>query len=68
MDYDVYECIQCGRYYVFSDKEEQLYLVKGFDMPLRCPECRRRKTRSSQANDWLHKRDKKRDYRLKYGT
>jgi hypothetical protein len=68
MSYDVNECIQCGNFYIFTEKEERLYLEKGFDMPLRCPDCRKKKNRTGNVGEWSRHRDKKRDYRMKYGT
>jgi hypothetical protein len=58
-------CIQCGRDFEFSASEQIEFAAKGFDPPKRCPDCRRKKGKSV---DTRFQRDKKKHYRMKYGT
>lgn len=48
-------CQQCGREFLFSKAERERYLKRGFDPPLRCPECRKHRSRLDQEPE--------RDYR-----
>ena len=58
------DCVQCGNTFELSELEIKRYSTKGFDLPLRCPECRKHKSRAT-AKFQRHP-NKKRDYRLKY--
>lgn len=51
------ECIDCGREFTLTDGEVSFYNSKGFDLPKRCVDCRRkRKAQREQdggvRNDW----------------
>ena len=61
-----FECIQCGNWFELTDSEKRRYAAKGFDPPLRCPDCRRHKNKSDDG----HRKhpNRKRDYRIKYGA
>lgn len=61
----ILECVQCESEFELTAAEERFYEVKGFDTPLRCHECRRKKKRTDQVS--LPKSNKKRHYYLKYG-
>ena len=58
------DCIQCGNPFELSELEKKHYMIKGFDLPLHCPECRKHKNKVT-AKFRKHP-NKKRDYRLKY--
>ena len=38
-------CVQCGNQFVLSAREREKLLERGFDLPKRCPDCRRNKYR-----------------------
>lgn len=53
-------CIQCNELFVFTAEEHQRYLARGFDEPMRCPDCRRKKSKEINANQpWKDKGRKK---------
>lgn len=37
------ECKDCGREFVVTEQEQKWYQDKGFDLPKRCPTCRKAK-------------------------
>lgn len=45
----VIECVDCGTSFEVSTEEQQWYKDKGFDLPKRCPRCR--KSRRNQNNN-----------------
>ena len=60
-------CIQCESDFVFSFSEQQRYLRKGFDEPLRCENCRKHKTKGEIPTLPKEKTErKKKHYRIKY--
>ena len=68
MTVETLSCIQCGREFDFSPEDQQRYAHRGFDLPRRCPACRKHKARGA-SDDFERRRGvKKRDYRLKYDT
>ena len=58
-------CIQCDEDFEFSVSEQKKYNQRGFDAPLRCPECRKNKHKDSEQAEKRKFRDKKKHYRLK---
>lgn len=60
-----FECIQCGSTFELSEIEIKRFDAKGFDLPRRCPDCRRHK--SKEAGSFQKHPNRKRDYRIKYG-
>lgn len=36
-------CVDCGKPFTFTAKEQDFFAKKGFTNPKRCPECRRLK-------------------------
>jgi hypothetical protein len=42
-------CIQCDSEFEFDVSEQFRYAERGYDMPLRCPECRKHKTKLMNA-------------------
>lgn len=39
--YGIYECADCQKDYTIERREAQFYKDKGFDLPKRCPACRK---------------------------
>lgn len=53
MEDRVIRCVQCDSDFEFSRLEQRLFFEKGFDMPKRCPECRRnKKSEREDEFDW----------------
>ena len=65
MENIVITCIQCQEDFDFSIKEQKKLKKKGFDAPLRCPHCRKNKSRHFQHNENRWGKSKKRNYRIK---
>ena len=40
-------CKDCGKEFTVSEQEQKWYKDRDFDLPKRCPECRKAKRRSS---------------------
>lgn len=50
-------CVQCDREFSLSEKEVKRHRANGFDLPLRCPECRKNKLKNMTPAPWdCHKR------------
>ena len=60
-----FDCIQCNSEFELSEKEKMRCAAKGFDFPLRCPDCRKHK--SKETGSYQKHPNRKRDYRIKYG-
>ena len=56
-------CAQCGNEFLFARAEQEKYQARGFDAPLRCPACRKHRSRLGrrESKDWNRDRRKKRD-------
>jgi hypothetical protein len=52
-------CIQCGNEFVFSAEEHGRFLAQGFNMPRRCPDCRKKKAKWVEINDDRQEKGKK---------
>ena len=54
-------CVQCGNQFILSAKEREKLMARGFDLPKRCLDCRKRKYRYFQEEDeeWGKKRKKR---------
>lgn len=65
METIILSCIQCEEDFEFSSDEQEKYNQKGFDLPLRCPECRKNKNKKTGFEDKRKPKDKKKHYRLK---
>jgi hypothetical protein len=61
-------CIQCEKPFVFTEAEQERFLISGFAPPKRCPECRKNKTKRGEVNEkWENKvRHKRELMRKKY--
>ncbi len=45
-------CKDCGKEFVFSERDQQFYQEKGFTQPVRCKECRQiRKQKMNEKNE-----------------
>jgi hypothetical protein len=54
------ECIQCGDAFVFTVSEQKRFLSHGFNIPKRCTECRKKKTKDMETGNGWRSPDKKR--------
>lgn len=63
MEAIILNCIQCEEDFEFSIYEQQKYNQKGFDLPLRCPQCRKNKAKKSGVEEKRKPRDKRKNYR-----
>jgi hypothetical protein len=63
----ILECVQCESEFELTAAEERLYEIKGFDIPLRCHDCRRKKRKADQVPLPNSNKNRKRHYYLKYG-
>ncbi|HHP7233839.1 MAG TPA: zinc-ribbon domain containing protein [Desulfobacterales bacterium] len=57
-------CIQCDREFELDDQQQEHLHSMGFDLPKRCPECRKRKSKAVKMA--RHPDDKKKHFRMKY--
>jgi hypothetical protein len=60
------ECVQCGKEFELSEKDLDQLAARGFDIPKRCPDCRRNKSRYATDDSHRRRRDKKKHYHNKY--
>ncbi len=44
------KCIDCGKDFEFTAKEQKFYKEKNFQEPKRCPACRKARKRNNQGN------------------
>ncbi|UCE33885.1 MAG: zinc-ribbon domain containing protein [Deltaproteobacteria bacterium] len=60
----VITCVQCENPFVFAVAEQARFHERGFDIPKRCPECRKKKFRAIEITERLqHKGNKKQGWR-----
>ena len=52
-------CIQCDNPFTFTAAEQKRVNSRGFDAPKRCPECRKHKQKSGNAENKRKKRGRK---------
>lgn len=57
-------CIQCGCEFELNSQQQDYFNSRGFDLPKRCPECRKRKSKNTKIS--RHPEDKKKHFRMKY--
>jgi len=57
-------CIQCDREFELDTEQQEYFHSRGFDLPKRCPECRKHKSKNNRTS--RHSEDKKKHFRLKY--
>ena len=53
-------CIQCNQAFSVSNKEVKRCESNGFDLPLRCPECRKHKTKNADPPKWTPRKGRPR--------
>jgi predicted Zn-ribbon and HTH transcriptional regulator len=53
-------CIQCGNDFVVTPSEQKRCIYRNFDMPKRCPECRKHKAKIKQPEEWGKKKNHRR--------
>ena len=66
MENKVITCIQCQEDFEFTVEEQEKLKKRGFDAPLRCPQCRKHKSRHLQHEENRKSKSKKRQYRTKF--
>jgi hypothetical protein len=54
-------CIQCEEEFEFSVLEQKKYEDRGYDIPKRCPSCRKHKSRNMDSAEDRHYANRKRD-------
>jgi hypothetical protein len=52
-------CIQCGQSFFMTAGEQSRLLSRRMDLPKRCPECRRKKSKVYFDNDAWHRKGTK---------
>ncbi len=52
-------CIQCDSPFMYTVSEQKRVISQGFDAPKRCPECRKRKQKSTNSESRRKKRGRK---------
>ena len=66
MENMVITCIQCEEDFEFTVEEQEKLNKRGFDPPLRCPQCRKNKFRNLQHEENRKSKSKKKQYRMKF--
>lgn len=61
----VITCIQCQEDFEFTVEEQEKLNKRGFDAPLRCPVCRKHKSRNLQDEETRKSKNKKKRHRIK---
>jgi len=64
----IISCIQCARSFVFTVKEQERALARGFSNPKRCPECRNNKERTLEAQTGGRDKSRKKPHQRKSET
>ena len=59
-------CVQCEADFELSEKEEEKYIRMEFDLPRRCPLCRKHKSGDRKFYEKRKHRNKKKHFRMKY--
>jgi hypothetical protein len=60
-------CVQCGNQFILTSHEQERLIVRGFDIPKRCPDCRKHKSRNAHDayDEWDYMRKRKQSRREK---
>jgi hypothetical protein len=57
-------CTQCNETFLLTANEMDRIMAKGFGLPKRCPECRKKKNKMNQpAEDYGRSRGRRRNHR-----
>jgi hypothetical protein len=59
MEEKVIRCIQCGLSFSLTVAEQKRFMSKGFDLPKRCPVCRKNKIKIGNHGDRKELRNKR---------
>jgi hypothetical protein len=59
-------CIQCDTDFEISAKDQERYERKGFDLPRRCPQCRKHKSSDRTYYEKRKFKSKKKHFQMKY--
>ena len=62
MESKTIKCIQCDTEFEFSVASQREFEAKGYDEPKRCPDCRKRKSKTSTNDSNGKWRNKKKRY------
>ena len=54
-------CIQCDNTFILTAEEQKKLLDRGFSLPKRCPECRRKKAKIHELDERRKTKGKKRE-------
>jgi len=66
MENMVITCIQCEEDFEVTVEEQQKLRKRGFDAPLRCPQCRKHKSRHLQQEENRKFKSKKKHNRMRF--
>ena len=56
-------CIQCDSIFTVTVDEQKRLLDRGFSLPRRCPECRRKKSKAHESDERWKNKGKRRELR-----
>ena len=59
----IVNCIQCDNIFTLTVEEQKRLLDRGFNLPKRCPECRRKKARFHEADERRKNKGKRKNDR-----
>ena len=59
-------CIQCQENFELTHDEQEKFEKRGFDLPLRCPQCRRHKSRDVERQEPWKPKNRKKRFRQKF--
>lgn len=54
-------CIQCGSEFIVTAAEYERLISKGFDVPKRCHECRKKKSKGTKEEGGRNLREKRKN-------
>ncbi len=66
MENMVITCVQCQEDFEFTVDEQKKFAQRGFDTPLRCPQCRKHKSRDVEPDEYRKPKDRKKNFRQKF--
>jgi hypothetical protein len=66
MENMIITCIQCEEDFEFTGDEQKKFEKRGFDIPLRCPQCRKHKFRDVEDQEHRRPKNKKKNHRQNF--
>ena len=63
MESEWFFCRQCDTEFEFDTAEQVRYAEKGYDNPLRCPECRKHKTKFINVREERKVKSRRKNFR-----